>query len=182
MPSTSPAFPAFEPPVRPASGRGTAIVIGLLLLGLAAAGTGIWYQRGQTRRCLDLYGAEAARHITAAPRVELVRLVPAGAAGRLTAVVSRDITAAKGLVHLRRGLVEDANFLWPSSTPERRLPDTAWDLGLVFSDPSFPQQPPTVLVIDFDESGGHAAVVGRPGRVGLGRLEKGLQKWVKALE
>jgi hypothetical protein len=167
--------------MQPTAGRGTAIVIGLLLLGLAAAGTGIWYQRGQTRRCLDLYGADAARHITAAPRVELVRLVPAGAAGRLAAVFSRDITFAKGLVHLRRGLVEDANFLWPSAAPESRLPDAAWDLGLVFSDPAVPEQPPTVLVIDFDESGGHAAVVGRPGRVGLGRLEKGLQKWVKGL-
>jgi len=167
--------------MQPTAGRGTAIVIGLLLLGLAAAGTGIWYQRGQTRRCLDLYGADAARHITAAPRVELVRLVPAGAAGRLAAIDRRDITSAKGLVHLRRGLVEDANFLWPSTAPESRIPESAWDLGLVFSDPAFPQHQPTVLVIDFDESGGHAAVVGRPGRVGLGRLEKGMQKWVKGL-
>jgi hypothetical protein len=181
MPSTSPTSPAFVPAARPTSGRGTAIVIGLLLLGLVAAGTGIWYQRGQTRRCLDLYGAEAARHITAAPRVELVRLVSAGAAGRLAAVDRRDITSAKGLVHLRRGLVEDANFLWPSAATENRLPENAWDLGLVFSDPALPEQPPTILVIDFDESGGHAAVVGRPGRVGLGRLEKGLRKWVEAL-
>jgi hypothetical protein len=181
MPSTHPASPAFEPPAQPTAGRGTSLVIGLLLLGLAAAGTGIWYQRGQTRRCLDLYGAEAARHITAAPRVELVRLVPAGAAGRLAAVDRREITSAKGLVHLRRGLVEDANFLWPPAPAVDRLPAEAWDLALVFSDPAAPQQPPTILVIDFDESGGHAAVVGRPGRVGLGRLEKGLRKWVEAL-
>jgi hypothetical protein len=181
MPSTSPTTPAFVPPAQPPSSRGTAIVIGLVLLGLVAAGTGIWYQRGQTRRCLDWYGAEAARHITAAPRVELVRLGAAGAAGRLAAVFSRDITSAKGLVHLRRGLVEDANFLWPSEAAADRLPETAWDLGLVFSDPARPEQPPTILVIDFDESGGHAAVVGRPGRVGLGRLEKGLRKWVEGL-
>jgi hypothetical protein len=44
-----------------------------------------------------------------------------------------------------------------------------------------PEQPPTIFVIDFDDRGGHAAVVGRPGRVGLGRLEKGLRKWVEAL-
>lgn len=167
--------------MQPAAGRGTALVIGLLLLGLAGAMTGIWYQRGQTRRCLAFYGADAARRITAAPRVEIVRLVPGGAAGRLTAVFSREITSAKGLVHLRRGLVEDANFLWPSAPAADRLPADAWDFGLVFSDPAAPQQPPTILVVDFDEAGGHAAVVGRPGRVGLGRLEKGLRKWIEGL-
>jgi hypothetical protein len=181
MPLTNPASPAFEPAAQPTGGRGTTIVIGLLLLGLAAAGTGIWYQRGQTRRCLDLYGADAARRITSAPRVEIVRLLPGGAAGRLAAVDRRDITSAKGLVHLRRGLVEDANFLWSAEPAADRLPADSWDLGLVFSDPAVPEQPPTIFVIDFDESGGHAAVVGRPGRVGLGRLEAGLRKWVESL-
>jgi hypothetical protein len=84
-------------------------------------------------------------------------------------------------VHLRRGLVEDANFLWSAEPAADRLPADTWDLGLVFSDPAVPEQPPTIFVIDFDDRGGHAAVVGRPGRVGLGRLEKGLRKWVEAL-
>ena len=111
--------------MQPAAGRGTALVIGLLLLGLAGAMTGIWYQRGQTRRCLAFYGADAARRITAAPRVEIVRLVPGGAAGRLTAVFSREITSAKGLVHLRRGLDRKSTRLNSSHEWISRMPSSA---------------------------------------------------------
>ena len=41
--------------------RGTWLVAALLLLGLAAAITGIWFQWQQTRRCLEFYGPAAAR-------------------------------------------------------------------------------------------------------------------------
>ena len=174
---------AVEPvPSRP-SGRGKTIVIGLLLLGIVAACTGIWFQRGQTRRCLELYGAVAARRITTAPRVELLGLVRTDSPGRLRAIERREISAAKGLVHLRRGLVEDANFRWETtdSAAMERLPAEAWDWAIVFSDPADPAGEQTVLVIDFDERGGHLAVVGRPGRIGLGRLERGLKAWVEGL-
>lgn len=168
-------------PSRGPVGHGGLLVIGLVLLGIAAALTGIWYQRGQTGRCLAFFGSEAARRITAAARVELVTLAPTGVAARLAAIDRRDITAAKGLVHLRRGLVEDANFRWPSAPAVEPLPAGAWDVGLVFSDPARPDDPPTTLLIDFDDRGGHAAVVGRPGRIGLGRLEAGLRKWIGSL-
>ena len=171
-------------PVRPGQpGRGNALVVGLLLLGIAAACTGIWFQRGQTRQCLAFYGAAAARRITTAPQVELLRLAKTDAPGRLRAVERREISAAKGLVHLRRGLVEDANFRWHAtdSAALERLPAAAWDWAIVFSDPADPAGERTVLVIDFDERGGHLAVVGRPGRIGLGRLERGLAAWIGGL-
>ena len=181
MPSGSTAPHA--PPVAPVTSRsapGTLLVIGLVLLGVAAAATGIWYQRGQTRKCLAFYGADAARQITAAPRVELLKLAGTDSPGRLLAVDRRDITDAKGLVHLRRGLVEDANFNWAAEAAAERLPAEAWDLAFVFSDPAVGAGATTTLVVDFDDRGGHVAVVGRPGRIGLGRLERGLKKWVGA--
>lgn len=160
--------------------RGRSLVVGLVLLGLAAAVTGIAYQRLQTRRCLDFYGPAAARLVASAPRVELLTLVPGGASGRLVATAVRDISAAKGLVHLRRGLVEDANFAWERAGDGRRLPESAWDHAFVFSDPAEPAARVT-LVIDLDPQGGSLAVVGRPGRVGLGRIGRGLAKWVEGL-
>lgn len=160
--------------------RGRSLVVGLLLLGFAAAATGIAYQRMQTRRCLDFYGPEVARLVTAAPRVELLRLAPGRGAGRLVAGSARDVSTAKGLVHLRRGLVEDANFDWRQPPDSARLPDGAWDLAFVFSDPENPRGH-TTLVIDLDDHGGSLAVVGRPGRVGLGRIARGLATWVNGL-
>ncbi len=164
-------------------GRGTALVVGLILLGLAAALTGIWFQRSQTRRCLGLYGPEAARRVTTAPSVVLMRLAASPAAGRLVAIDQRDISDAKGLVHVRRGLVEDANFAWERSSgfDSKRLPDDSWDYAISFADDPAGQGGSTSLVIDFDDQGGTLAVVGRPGRVGLGRIERGLRTWIKSL-
>ena len=90
--------PAFVPP----QNRGTWLVVGLIFLGLFAAVTGIWFQWGQTRRCLSFYGPATARQISSAPRVELWLLKPGSGVGRLVAAERRDISAASGLVHLRR--------------------------------------------------------------------------------
>jgi len=159
--------------------RGRSLVVGLVLLGLLGAAAGIAYQRLQTRRCLELYGPEVARLVNAAPRVELLRLGPGAVPGRLVALEVRDVTLAKGLVHLRRGLVEDANFDWQPAVDATRLPDDAWDLAFVFSDPAAAAGRAT-LVLDLDD-GGSLAVVGRPGRVRLGRISRGLQKWIAGL-
>jgi len=168
------------PPARNASSaRGRSLVVGLVLLGLVGAAAGITYQRLQTRRCLEFYGPEVARLVNAAPRVELLRVVPGDAPGRLVAREVRDVTLAKGLVHLRRGLVEDANFEWQPSADAARLPAEAWDLALVFTDPDVTGGRAT-LVLDMDD-GGSLAVVGRPGRVRLGRIARGLQKWIAGL-
>jgi len=105
--------------------------------------------------------------------------------GRLEAIRVEDITEAKGLVHLRRGLVEDANFHWvgKGDTAHVPLPDAAWDLALVFSDTK--QKPgveQTVVVIDFvgNSQGANLTVAGRPGRVALGKMAEGLETWVES--
>ena len=130
------------------------------------------------------------------------------APGRLMALHRQDISNAKGLVHLRRGLVEDANFVWSNFQSSaatypaaQRLPVEAWDIAIVFSDSVVASGEPTILAIDLgdqnwqrdqrdqgdqrdqrDQSdrGGAIAVVGRPGRIGLGRIGPGLRKWIGA--
>jgi hypothetical protein len=191
---------------------------------VAAGLTGVWFQRHQTRRCLEYYGPVAARRISAAPVVELLLLEPGPAAGRLAARTRIDASQAPGLVHMRRGLVEDANFSWrgggnggmngyeTEGNRATRLPLAAWDVAIVFSDKPFSDKPfsdkpfsdkglsgkdlsgragspsaaelrdqgRTELVIDFDPSGGSLAVVGQPGRIGLGRIGPGLEKWIRS--
>jgi hypothetical protein len=100
-----------------------------------------------------------------------------------------DVSEAPGLVHLRRGLVEDANFRWQAgpSAESGRLPAESWDRALVFADPTT-GRPPVVLVIDLAEAlggpgegkgaAGSLAMVGRPGRIGLGRIAAGLATWL----
>jgi hypothetical protein len=193
MPSPdSPAVAGDSSTSPPAAvGSGARLVIGLLLLGITAGVVGIWYQRGQTRRCLAFYGPEAARMVTSAPVVEVWTLAPTAESGVLVAVKRADVSQAPGLVHLRRGLVEDANFRWQGrpSTEAGRLPAESWDRALVFADPAA-GRPPVVLVIDLVEGAsaaagvgvgelGSLAVVGRPGRIGLGRISRGLERWLR---
>ena len=164
------------------------LVIGLLALGLLAAGIGVWFQWQQTRRCLAFYGTRATEQISKSRFVELWQLKPLSGGrhtGRLEAVLVEDITEAKGLVHLRRGLVEDANFQWVEKGNTERAPlaDSAWDLALVFFDSKQKNEPErTVVVIDFGENSQKAnlTVVGRPGRVALGKMGKGLKTWVES--
>ena len=173
LPASSPAGP-------PPGGSGSALVLGLLLLGLVAAVTGIWFQWGQTRRCLDFYGPRVAKLIAEAPRVELWTLEPGSSPRRMRAVARQDVSQAPGLVHLRRGLVEDANFRWEAGDDRGApLPAAAWDSALVFATPEDEESTAAVLAIDFAEGGGALTVVGQAGRIGLGRLERGLQKWLE---
>lgn len=174
-----------------------------MALGLVAAVAAMLFQRHQTHRCLTFYGADHARRITAAPIVQLVSLEPGTRPAVVAARARRDISRAPGLVHLRRGLVEDANFLWDDSSgardakavrnpdPGDRLPLDAWDIALEFSEPAEEGAGPgaiarrTQLVFDldsdFDAGGGAVAVVGQPGRIRLGRIGPGLRKWIRSL-
>lgn len=158
------------------SGIGRRLVVGLVVLGLGLACFAIWFQWQQTRRCLALYGSDSARRIQAAPRVELWE-PQAGSSVGIETAARIDISRAPGLVHLRRGLVEDANFDWQRAAGS----EAAWDAAFAFYDTVDASTPDTVLVIDFDPAGSTLGVVGRDGRVGLGRLEKGLRSWLEGV-
>lgn len=166
---------------RPASGM--RLVLTLVILGIGLASFAIWFQWQQTRRCLELYGSAVARRIQAAPRVELWEPQDGAETGGRAAVAPAhesarrfDVSRARGLVHLRRGLVEDANFDWS----KRAGGGAAWDAALAFYDRPDDREPAAVLVFDFDPAGGTLSLVGRGNAVGLGRLEKGLRAWLTA--
>lgn len=162
---------------RPVSGAW--IVGGMLGLGVALAVFALWYQWAQTRRCLAFYGGEAAHRIQVAPRVELWRLDPSGVAVRPEPVRRADISKARGLVHLRHGLVEDANFAWDEK-PEPFRPASA--VGLAFFDHAADADPQTVIVARFDDRGGWLEVAGRPGVLVLGRIAAGLRTWLADID
>lgn len=182
---------------RAAAGSGHWLVLGILLVAAGLGAFAVWFQWGQTRRCLAFFGPATVGRIQTAPRVELWTLVAKGYGVRATDRL--DVSQAPGLVHLRRGLIEDVNYTWGDPAPgaavgqagsSERLPAESWDLALAFLD-----QPPggsdgeqaaaaglaslasaTVLVFDLDGAGA-AAVVGQPGRIGLGRLTMALRTW-----
>jgi hypothetical protein len=91
--------------------RGKLAVLAILLLATALAGGAWWWNYHRSRRCLALYGSEAAYLIRTAPKVELV----------LGGAEPIDISRAAGLVHARTALLDDASYEWdavPSTSPE----------------------------------------------------------------
>lgn len=166
---------------------GSLIVVGILAMAAGLAAFAVWFQWTQTRRCLGFFGPGIATAIQTAPRVEAWRLspksTPDGSGGRVVATSREDVSQARGLVHLRHGLVEDSNYAW-SDRPAGRRPIGAWDVALAFYDttpsPSgAASQPAAVLAFDL-EGDGAVTVVGRPGSVVLGRLGPGLRDWMAA--
>jgi len=156
---------------------GSLLVLGILGLAAGLAAFAVWFQWTQTRRCLAFFGPEVATAIQVAPRVEAWRLSPAGAGGRPLATSRTDVSQARGLVHLRHGLVEDSNYAW-TAEPSAGPPPAAWDVALAFF-PAGAAEPTAVLAFDLEQAGA-VTVVGRPGRISLGRLAPGLRKWMAA--
>lgn len=182
------------PAADPGGPAGRWLVIGLVSLAVGLGVFAVWFQWGQTRRCLAFFGPRAARHIQSAARVELWTLASDGE--RVRAVSRQDVSAAPGIVHLRRGLIEDVNYRWDLTSPGAsrgdRLPAAAWDQAIVFlaepdavgagAEPSATTwrsgEAATLVAFDLDGDGS-ATVVGQPGRVALGRLAAGLRTWLK---
>ena len=187
--------PTTSPSAAPVSGRmGRLAVVLMVGLGAALALFGILHQRSQTVRCLRFLGAPAARRVAAASRVELLRLRPGDREGRLSAVERWDISAARGVVHLRRGLVEDANYDWhdragshPDATaPAARLPADAWRWGIAFAESAEAIDAGDATILAFAPAAGAdrgesgwMTRVGAAGRIRLGRIERGLSTWIE---
>jgi hypothetical protein len=164
---------------------GTRLVLGLVLAGVGLALFAVWFQWGQTRRCLQFFGSSAARRIQVAPRVELWSLAADGTTVRASSRL--DVSRAPGLVHLRRGLIEDVNYRWDADgfRPAGPLPAEAWDDAIAFFDAAAGDAGVTVVAFDLDGPDGSgrqavATVVGRAGRVALGPLAPGLRRWIEA--
>ena len=182
---SQPRLPPSDPatPLPASTAIGTRLVLGLVLLALGLAAFAVWFQWGQTRRCLAFYGPAAARSIQAAPRVELWSL--AADRGGVRAETRLDISRAPGLVHLRRGLIEDVNFRWNDvrqeggADPARgRLAPAEWDEAIAFFAAAADKPPAAVVAIDLDEPG-FATGGGRTGRIRLGPIGPGLREWIE---
>lgn len=162
----------------PGLSRGTIVVFTVVLLAAGLGAFAVWFQWEQTRRCLAFFGPEVAAAIQSSPTVEIWHLDSDGA--RIWRAGAQDASRAPGLVHLRRGLLEDVNYAWidfaGSPSGVGRFPAASWDVALAFCESG---KSPVILAVDLD-SPGSLAVVGRPGRVTLGRLGPGLAKWVRA--
>ncbi len=179
------------PAVGPASGRG--VVLLMVGLGAGLALFAILHQRNQTVRCLRFLGAPAARRIAASSHVELLRLQPGDREGRVLAVERWDISSARGVVHLRRGLVEDANYAWSARDDDRsdaggRLPAAAWRWGIAFAGSAgaggtIRDDGATILAFAPGEGDGGTTgwmtLVGAAGRVRLGRIDRGISTWIE---
>lgn len=168
---------------------GTRVVVSIVVLAIGLGLFALWFQWRQTRRCLEFYGTDTARLIQRATRVEVWERSAGKAAtagtGTATPAVGRyDVSTSRGLVHLRRGLVEDANLDW-KRRDDRSEPSAAWDFALAFFEPPGAVNPAAVLLVEWahEAAGGGAllAVEGRPGRVGLGRLAAGIERWWRSV-
>ena len=107
------------------SHAGKFVVVIIFTVALAAVILSQWYHYHRARRSAQYFGPTATALILRAKKVELLQLADeqAAVAGRSQGVVSlngkqypvirsRDISATRGLIHMRTGLVDDANFDW----------------------------------------------------------------------
>jgi len=146
----------------------------MLAAGLVLAAFAVWFQWRQTRRCLGFYGGDVARLVQAAPRVELWILDPAAGTAPPEPLRRIDVSRAPGLVHLRRGLVEDANFSRDPAAGRGSRP--AWSVALAFF--AAPEATPAVLLFDTESEPPTVAVAGRPGTLAAGPIAAGLRRWL----
>lgn len=131
----SPKADSREPSTMPQGAEisGKWIIIGVLAVALIGAGTSWWFRYYTTHRTAQFWGPTMARLIRDAATVE-------------TLEPRRDISAAKGLVHLRNALLEDRSFNWPA---KRITDDLQWQHGLRFGNNSESQIARIMFSSDF---------------------------------
>jgi hypothetical protein len=107
--------------------RGKYIVLAVLLLAVLLAVGNMAYQTWSARRAIAHWGHDAAQLILTAPRVDVLRLRSSSLP--LDAAATVDATHARGLLHVRRGLVNDALYAWDSPPV-----NPTWHYALRFRD------------------------------------------------
>ena len=125
---------------------GKLLILGVLVVGLAAAAAAWWFRYSATHRAAQFWGPQAATLIRDAPHVTLRSDTPsADAEGGDEADVPRDISSAKGMTHLRSALLEDASYHWDSAI----LADIDWANSLAF-DAAAGGEPRAVVIFSND--------------------------------
>jgi hypothetical protein len=150
---------------------GKRLILGVLVIGLAAAAASWWFRYSATHRAAQFWGPQAVELIRDALRVTLRTDDPA-TEGNNPADLPRDISSAKGLTHLRAALLEDRSYDWSAAGPA----DTNWSNSLVFEE-SEGAEPRVVILFspDFNwaANGSAANPVGHA--ISTSPIAKGLQ-------
>lgn len=129
----------------PRTVSGKWMILGVLGVGFVMAVAAWYYYYQQQRRPLQFWGPATARVVMQAPRVEAWRLVDANlpandeesvemitvGSSRWRIAARKDVAAARGLVHLRYGFVNDACFDWQAPSPAA---PPEWKYALRFAD------------------------------------------------
>lgn len=132
---------------------GKVLIVAILSVGVAAALFAWQHQYRRGARVMKLWGADNTYRIRMAPECELLKLTQpsANATDSLRIdnqdwqiVQRKEISQARGLVHARQALIQDANYQWDS--PDR---PARWSVAVIFRDPDKSDQT-TMLAIDLD--------------------------------
>jgi hypothetical protein len=105
---------------------GKLVILGILSIAFVAAGASWWFRYNATHHAAGFWGSKVARLIRDAPHVELQQITR-DEDFTLRTTVTRDVSKAPGLTHLRAALLEDDSFEWPASDDDRPSP-SAWYL------------------------------------------------------
>lgn len=124
--------------------RGKLAILAMFLLACVLGLVSVGYHSWASHGVLAWWGGDLARLVADAPQAEALELQPLRAGqssqpndtltigGRTCAVGKRkNVSAASGLDHLRRGLLDHGNFVWPAQLVE---PADTWTDALVFGD------------------------------------------------
>jgi len=132
--------------------RDRIVVLAILGLGIGATGFAGWFRWSQGHRAQEFWGAEVSQRIRFAKEVELIwlesplvdvsgaHLLQAGTPaadvmsidGDQWSVLRRaDIASARGLIHARQALIQDATFRWIAQSPAS---DSHWTHAMVLGD------------------------------------------------
>jgi len=121
---------------------GTLAMLLIVAVAVAAASFSWWFRARATSRALALWGAKRVELIQTGQRVSLARFGRADQPSGVPLqdvdwqnIAWRDISHARGLIHLRQALVEDRSFAWEKSGPAPNDDETIlWRYALRFGD------------------------------------------------
>jgi hypothetical protein len=113
---------------------GKYVILAVVTVALTGALASWFFRYNATQHAAEFWGPEAARLIRDAPVVEFWQnpspsTVIRSAAPLVGREDLRDISSARGLVHLRTALIEDRSFDWPA---KQIRSDVQWTHGLRF--------------------------------------------------
>jgi hypothetical protein len=168
-----------EPAVPGPRVSGTLIIVGILTLAVAAAGTSWWFRYTSTHRAAKFWGPKVSKLIRDAPEIRFTFTIGAVIdEPETTDLFERNgnpgnkvtVSKAKGMAHLRNALLEDPNFVWNEPTP-KEIPPASWKL--TFRDPATNEE----AAIGFTKDCGYCGLVeanGPPRIISCAPIRSGL--------